>query len=191
MFDYKLGIIIPYWNNSKEAKELWLQLKENLMKQIDEHGDDVIGLVCEDDKENPHGLSYQRNRGINELINSCKYLLFVDSDDQLEEDYIEKMVEATETNAELLESIFAIRNNPLPFEPDVLKNRCTGIAIRNDVIGFNRFDEHIKFGEDKEFMHRIIDLSKMKKVFVDTTYYYNYGANPECITYRWSRGELK
>ncbi len=191
MFDYKLGIIIPYWNNSKEAKELWLQLKENIMKQVDDHGDDVIALLCEEDKEKPRGLSYQRNRGINELINNCKYLLFVDSDDQLEENYIEKMIEATETNAEMLESIFAIRNNPLPFKPDILNNRCTGIAIRNDVIGFNRFDEHIKFGEDKEFMNRIIDLSKMKKVFVDTTYYYNYGANPECMTYRWSRGELK
>lgn len=188
---YKLGIIIPFLNNSKQADDLWKILKKNLEKQIDEHRNDVFAVVCYDDIENPKGLSHQRNQGIDKIINYCNYILFLDADDDIDNDFIEKMLKKTETKAEMLESRFMIRDYELPFEPNVLKNHVTGIAYRTDIIGDNRFDENIKFGEDKEFVERIIDISKMKKEFVDTTYHYNYGANPECMTYRWSRGELR
>ena len=188
---YKLGIIIPYLENSKQAKDLWLELKENLMKQIDNHSSDVFAVICRDDIDKPKGISYQRNKGIDKIINYCKYIMFLDSDDNIDDDFIEKMIKATRSKAEMLESIFSIRDYPLPFNPYELKNHVAGIAFRSDVIGDKRFNEDIKFGEDEDFVKRVIDLSKMKKEFVDTTYHYNYGANPECITYRWSRGELK
>ena len=188
---YKLGIVIPYLENSKQAKELWLELKENLMKQVEDHSNDVIALLCTDDPKHPEGLSKMRNKGIDKLVDLCRYILFLDADDMIDEDYIDKMIKATKSKAEMLESIFSIREYPLPFNPYELKNHVAGIAFRSDVIGMNRFDESIKFGEDKEFVERIIDLTKMKKEFVDTTYYYNYGANPDCMSYRWSRGELK
>lgn len=186
---FKLGVVIPYLENNETAKELWKKLKENLLKQISKRHDTYI-CVINDNVEKPKGISYCRNRGINKLIDNCKYILFLDSDDNIDEDYIEKMVKATDSDFEMLESRFMIRENEIPFEENKIKNRVTAIAFRSDVIGENRFDENIKFGEDKEFVERVLDITKVRKYKVDSVYHYNYGFNTDCVCYRHSRGEL-
>ena len=188
-FRFKLGIIIPYLENSEQAKKLWHNLEQNLREQL-KHRYDTFIYVVHDNIEKPKGISYCRNKGIEKLIDLCDYLIFLDSDDDIDSDYIEKMVKATETGAELLESRFQILSTEIPFEEHKLKNHITAIAIRSDIIGENRFDETAKFAEDKEFVDRVLDINKMKKIQVDTVYHYNYGYNPDCISYRYSRGEL-
>lgn len=186
---YKLGIIIPYLENNETARELWNKLKKNLLKQLKGRHDTFIKVI-HDNIKNPKGISYCRNKGINELIDDCEYLLFLDSDDDVSKDYIEKMIQATKTGYEMLESRFKIRDNEIPFVENVIKNHVTGIAFRKDVIGNNRFDETVMFAEDKEFVERVLDITKLRKYKVDCIYHYNYGFNNDCVCYRHSRGEL-
>lgn len=194
MKEVKLGIVVPYYNNSEVAEELCKKLFLERLVPAFEKNKNIIPLMFEDFEGEGCGIT--RNKIMNYLIHICNvdYILFVDSDDYLDEDYLDEMYEACkmarEQHYNIIESKFSIRGNVIEYKKDVLPKHVCGICYDVDLIGDTRFDESVAFGEDEVFNKEIMK-KPINKFYLNTTYIYNYGYNRECMSYRWSRGEIK
>lgn len=196
-----LGICIPYFMITIQCQETFMKLMETLSKQVT---NDVLVYVYEDGQisywlkdyinENiivdvdlvNRGVSYARNKCIDYMIDKVNYILFLDADDMIDDDYIEKyLIECKKNKYEVLESAFYVRDAKADFNPNVIRCGVVGSAIKTKIIGDNRFDETLQIGEDTKFMKQVIDLNKHKKHFVDSNYYYQYGINEMSLTRRF------
>lgn len=177
---YKLGIGIAYYKQNRIVETCFNYLIEILKLELKDI--DGVHLVV---YENDVGLAKARNYLLNELIKDCSYITFIDSDDRVEIDYIEKILEAIKTNKPIYQTKFSIIDD-LRVDHE-LKNRNTGVIYRNDIIKNVRYNESRNYGEDKEFND---NLRGIPVELVDTIYYYNYGINKDCMTYKYSRGEI-
>lgn len=178
---YKLGIGIPYYPENRICKVLFSYLKEILYLQIKDKKEVKLFIY-----ENHDGMSKAKNIILDELLKDCEYITFIDSDDRVKYNYIDKIIEAIKTKKEIyMTNFYIIDDKRIDKE---LKNRNTATIYRNDIIKDLRFNENRNFGEDKEFND---NLREYKVELIDTDYYYNYGINNDCITYKYSRGELK
>ena len=178
---YKLGIGIAYYKQNRIVETCFKYLDTILNLEEKGHEDEVLIVVFENDV----GLAKARNRLLDELVPECSYITFIDSDDRIAPDYIEKILEAIKTNEPIYQTKFSIIDDLR--EDEVLKNRNTGVIYRNDIIKNVRYNESRNYGEDKEFNDNLREYSVK---LIDTTYYYNYGINPECMSYKYSRGEI-
>ena len=106
--DILVSIVIPVYNSKYYLKEclnsVITQTYENLeILLIDDGSTDGSSYICDNYAKydsrikvfhnQNHGVSYSRNYGINKA--NGIYLLFVDSDDVINEDYINKMIMST------------------------------------------------------------------------------------------------
>lgn len=169
-------------------------------KAIDSTGDHCKKFVDRDSRvvyiENAinKGLSSTRNVGISKV--SGKYVMFVDSDDFLDLDCIEKMVAcALKNDADLIVCGFDYYTNgkrttgwktDKPVEENISNNyafaRLLGDEdkmrtvwaklIRIDVIGELRFPEGNRFGEDMSFTPRLI--TSARKIYQINSNFYIY-----------------
>ena len=203
-----MGIIIPYYNNSLECELNFKRLMEDLDKQLT---DDMILFVWEDgqasewlleykDKENivikgsleNKGVSYARNKGIEYLKDKVNYILFIDSDDVIENNYLPKMCEYCADNThEIIESTFLVKGQLAPFMRDSVRSGVAGSALQTKIIGDFRFEENLQIGEDTEFMQKVCDLTKYRKKHAPTQYNYQLGANENSLTMRHIRKEIR
>ena len=201
-----LGIVIPYYKNSEEAEQAFKVLMEHISKQVT---DDMILFVWEDgqlsnwlqryNKENiiitgstiNQGVAFARNQGINYLINKVKYILFIDSDDWVEDNYLKVMHEycADETH-EVIESTFYVNKAPSQFDANLIRSGAAGSALKTDIIGDIRFKENLEIAEDTNFMNDVINLSRHRKKHANTKYIYQYGKNPNSLIMRYNRKEI-
>ena len=179
--EYKLGIGIAYCNMNKICETCFKYLDEILELEHKGHEDEVYIYIL----ENEVGLAKARNLLLKELVPKCHYITFIDSDDRIAPDYIEKILEAIKTNAPIYQTDFYILGDL--HRDKELKNRNTGVIYRNDVIKDIKYNERRNYGEDKEFNDNLRDYPVE---LIDTYYYYNYGINPDCMTYKYSRGEI-
>ena len=102
-----LSIIIPYYNTKEFTNELLSvlskQMRENVevilvddgSKEAFDHEAKFLQIIRLDDD---CGVSVARNTGIERA--KGRYIAFIDSDDLVSENYIEKVLEAIETNPE-------------------------------------------------------------------------------------------
>lgn len=188
----KIGVAIPCLLNNEVAEELFSQLYEKI-KQIKErprHYDLFVEIYFED-LNNVVGISKARNICIGKLFKRrVDYIVFLDADDMIDEDFFDKIYFACLENYDIIETRFKILKGEVEFNPKEMKSHVTGIAFKREVIGKHRFDENILFGEDRHFIDEVVDLSKQTRCQVDTIYHYNYGYNKDCLSYRFSRGEI-
>ena len=188
----KIGVAIPCLLNNEVVEELFSQLYEKI-KQIKErprHYDLLVEIYFED-LNNVVGLSKARNICIGKLFKRCvDYIVFLDADDMIDDDFFDKIYLACLENYDIIEARFKILKGEVEFEKDKMKNHVTGIAFKREVIGKHRFDENILYGEDRYFIADVVDLTKHTRCQVDTFYHYNYGYNKDCLSYRFSRGEI-
>lgn len=178
---YKLGIGIGYYKQNRIVETCFRYLMEILELELKDV-DGVHLLVY----QNEVGLAKARNKLLEELIKDCEYITFIDADDRIAPDYIEKILEAIKTKAPIYQTDFYILEDL--HRDTELKNRNTGVIYRNDIIKNVRYNESRNYGEDKEFNDNLRDYPVE---LIDTYYYYNYGINPDCMTYKYSRGEIK
>ncbi len=198
----KLTILIPYYYNHPECEVRFKRLIKTIIPQIT---NDTPVIIYEDGQvsewlkgyatgvitliSNPinKGVAYARNILLDYSKNS-DYILFLDSDDMIDCDFIRKMYEiCTTNNYEMIISNFMHYGVIMDFP-----RRCNvaGISLRNSFIKGMRFKEDYNISEDTLFINEVYD--KKPNIFkIDSVYYYNYGANPNSLMMRFERSELK
>lgn len=124
-----VSVVIPVWNTGKEAAELIERLYKQSYRNLeiivvdDGSTDDSLPVLQDLAKSNKQmkvihqknaGASAARNAGIR--IASGKYVVFVDSDDDVAEDFVEKLVRGMESEAETALVVVGMRMNKLQSE---------------------------------------------------------------------------
>ena len=204
-----IGILIPYFKNSDVCEREFKILVRLLKKQLN---DDMILCIYEDGQysewlydefkdfknvkiksclENK-GVSYAKNQILDYLINKVNYILFMDSDDYIDDNYLINMCEYCKDNThDVIESLFCTNGVLNDYYKNRIRSTPVGSAIKVDIIGKHRFQENIQIGEDTDFMNEILDLSKHRKKLCRTIYYYQLGINNNSLTKRYERNEIK
>lgn len=186
----KLSIIIPFYKTYNETVKLLETLKAQLTKEVeviliddgchedrlDKYDIDIIHF-----KENK-GLSYARNRGIEKA--QGKYIVFIDSDDYVADDYIETIINKINTS-EFDYCYFSwkflnqgdtiiIKNEPPTWNLAVWK-----AVYKKDYVEL--FDENIRFMEDIPWQIKM-RAKKGKKEIIDKVLYYYNDSRPGSLT---------
>lgn len=202
----KLSIIIPTYNNAELLKELLNKLllqRDKLPLPMFERNVEII-VINDGSTENMDflrlysqdviivnkvngGAASARNLGLNTAKGD--YIVFVDSDDDVSDDFIEKIL------------------NYITLDPgaDIQYFKCTcedgsvayhepcawGKVVRRRYIGDARFDENYNIGEEDTLF---LPLMRKKPPVVlyrtGVLYHYRWSANPDSLMKRYWRGEL-
>lgn len=204
----KLGIIIPYYKNSEVCEKnfkllmdvLTRQLTDKIMLYVYEDGQFSNWLnkynsynICITGEDVNRGVSYARNTGLDFFLNVIKdidYILFIDSDDMIDSNYLIKMYRSLYKKDDILESRFFIKDRLYKYGNNDIRNGVCGQCIKTSLIGKLRFNEDICIGEDTLFMQELWKRYKIKKRLVETNYYYNLGDNMNSLSMKYTRKEI-
>lgn len=177
----KLSIIIPYYDRPTQIKKLVDVLKPQLTDEIEviivddyspvplKSNDERIKVIRL--KENSGGASVPRNVGLDNAIG--KYIAFIDSDDLVKPNYIERIIRKINKvdfdycfiSWESKANIVVIENKPPKW------NRCVWNCIyKRKTIGNERFNPKLKIAEDYDFNIRV--RKGIKANIKDIIYYY-------------------
>lgn len=183
---YLLGVVIPYYKQNLLCEQLFEYLKEIIFLQLKmECLEDEIKVVV---YENHDGLPAARNKIMEELIPECEYITFIDSDDRISKNYFGMIYEYLKnTKYDIYITDFYINHSKT--EHKDLQNHVTGVIYNSELIKDIRFNENRNVGEDMEFNNEVRKLNPTI-MNIECAYYYNYGANKDCLSYRYARGEL-
>ena len=190
----KLSIITPYYNVLGYTKELnkiletqltdeteWIIIDDGCNeKELDKFKAKVIHL-----KDNSGGASVPRNIGLD--IAKGKYIAFIDADDMISENYIEKILE--KINTEDFDYCYIGWQSPnfsiiIDDEPPEW-NMCVWNCIyKKEIVGNERFNSEIIIGEDYDFNVRV---RKGKRTSIKEYLYY-YNDTPNSLMKRINKG---
>lgn len=204
MFEPKVSIIIPVYNaestiercidslinNSYKNLEIILVddcSKDNSLKICRQYESDSI--IVYHSNEN-HGPSYSRNKGLE--LSSGDYIMFVDSDDWVEVDYVITFIENIKKNTLVVSGYYNHDVNDYnnigrePYSSDLmflyentliqqLWNKCfdSGIIKNNSI----KFNEDLVIGEDFDFILNYLDVLGTFKVQTVEKKIYHYMRN--------------
>ena len=196
----KLSIIIPYYNTEEYTNELLAVLDNQITNEVEvtliDDGSDHefvpkyewLTVI----RTNNQGQSKARNLGINSSVGD--YIQFIDSDDMVSEDFIEKILQATEEGKDLIEfSWKSLNTNKFNFR---ISNRSMfpGVVLRTfkrSYIGDIRFNEKKDAAEDEDFSRRLGYLTEPVDVSVIKDYLYFYRDEVEGSNVKSFRAGLK
>lgn len=176
----KLSIIIPYYDTWEYTEELLNVLLPQLTdevevliiddgcneKRLDKYPVKVIHL-----DENSGTASVPRNVGLDHATGD--YIAFIDSDDMISEDYIQKVLSSLTTDIIFLSWRNKIRMFRIGYKPPYWNCSVWCRVYKRSIIGKTRFDENLKIAEDWKFNEQITyrTFSSIK----DVVYIYNNG----------------
>lgn len=201
-----LSIIIPVYNGEKYIKECLNSITKNsnienyeIIIINDGSNDNTYKIINTYKKYNVkiynntnHGVSYSRNYGIQHA--SGKYIMFVDSDDKLKENWYSIVM--NELNDYLDMIIFTSKK----IKQDKIYNFITGANMQNICIGapFSKlikreiieknniqFNENLINGEDMVFNCSII--KKCNNIKIVNNSFYMYRSTPNSVTNRFDK----
>lgn len=183
----KLSIIIPYYNTKPYTDELL----DTLAPQIT---DDVEVILIDDCSPEPYktqhkwltiyrnktnkGPAKTRNIGLTKAAG--EYIQFIDSDDMVSSDFVEKILEKTGEGNDLIEfSWKSLNSHIFDFKLYNPSDRlhCPSVVTRTfkrSYIGNIRFNEQKDATEDEDFSRRLGYLYLPVSVSVITDYLYFY-----------------
>ena len=204
----KVSIIIPVYNCEKYIKKCIESLLNQTYKDIEivivnDGSIDNSLQICKEyeqlsniriySKQNG-GVSSARNYGIEKA--SGKYIIFIDSDDYIDIECVEKLVKNNVFNSLICLNYCKYINNKKivtsygqynrsEFISGVLKGNIhggiCGILFEKEKIGSIRFDNNTFFMEDTIFLFNYINRVDRIK-FVDNNCFYYYVENVSSIT---------
>ena len=198
----KLTIIIPYFN----TREYTDNLVSALLPQIN---DDVEVFIIDDGSREEYcepfdgfhfhvirkkngGVSSARNEGLDRA--SGDYIAFIDSDDLVSSDYIERIMAAIKEEPDAVYLSWRTFGNGWEFSCDLSKtdfpawNLCVWNRVwKRSAIGNVRFNNKKAIAEDAQFIHDV----KVKKIVKIEKFVYFYNTeNPDSLTKRFIHGEI-
>ena len=197
----KLGIGIPYYKNSEECEVAFKKLMKTLESQV---GGNIYLYVYEDGQKSKwlksynaciigklvnHGIAVARNELLRWMIKigKCDYIMFLDSDDMVDCDFISKMyTEACTSNADMIVSRFIMNKKEVSYPQ---RSNVAGICLKTDFIKGLKFNEDYNISEDTLFIQEVYKREPMIYM-IDSNYYYNYGINPNSLMMRYERSEI-
>ncbi len=209
----KISVIVPVYNVEKYldkcVKSIVNQTYTNLeIILVDDGSPDNCPIMCDKwgkkdnrikviHKENG-GLSSARNAGLDSASGS--YVAFVDSDDWIDTDALEKMLSsAYENNADIVSAGFyfetlestniqilteqSYTDNDIVFNllMDNIRPEVCGKLYHFRLIGDLRFDENVKYAEDLPFNFNIM-LNAQRFYNMNTCCYHYLQGNENSIT---------
>ena len=200
----RLSIIIPYYNTQDMTDELLRCLEPQMTKECEiilvDDGSEEPYVPWQDDemvrifRQDNNGVSSARNRGLKEA--KGEYIVFIDSDDLVSDDYIEQIFKAIEKNPDTVyiswKSIDGklgkiIRNENDEFNP---WNRCVWNRVfKKEYIDGLFFNEEMQVAEDDDFLKKL-PIPKSKTYISKQIYYYRSGRNGS-LTDRAKKGDFK
>lgn len=179
----KLSIIIPYYNTYKLTRELLKVLTKQLTeeievilvddgcneKRLDEYKDiKIIHL-----KENSGNASVPRNIGLN--IAKGNYITFIDSDDMISNNYINKILNKINKDPDIIFISWKSKKSYIVMGKKPPKWNCSVWCrvYKKEIIGNIRFNKELKIAEDYEFNNKI--KYKTSLCIKEIIYIYNNG----------------
>lgn len=202
----KLSVIISAYNAEPYLDDLLDQLNTQVNK-------DVEVIVVDDGSTNPVQSDYKwcriirkenggcasaRNKGLEE--SEGEYVVFIDSDDMVADDYVDQVLEKIKEKPDVIEvswkSLEGNKHNcKLNSESDRLTNNSMWCRIlRKDFIGDNRFNEIKDSTEDEDFSRHIglrdKDYSFKRAIISDYMYFYRDNLSNSKIK-RFKKGLMK
>ena len=157
----KLSIITPYYNTLKHTITLAYSLIPQLTDEVEwiivddgcneKELDELNAKVIHLDKCTGNA-SIPRNIGIENA--SGEYIAFIDSDDYVYSNYVEKILEKIEEGFDYCYYSWDADNGAkviIEEEPPEWNNCVWNCVYNRNIIGQNRFDPNINYGEDKYF----------------------------------------
>lgn len=193
----KLSIIIPTYNNAELLSDLLTKLvcqqREGVEIIVIDDGStedmswlDFFASIKVFHKPNG-GAASAKNIGLDNA--SGKYVAFVDSDDDVTDDFIENILNLLEEEP----------------ENDIYYFKCTcedgsvayhepcawGKVVRRSYIGDARFDENYNIGEEDTLFLPLAEAEPPIVFYHDAVlYHYRWSANPNSLMKRFWRKEL-
>ena len=229
----KVSIVIPVYRAADTITRCVESLEKNTYKNLqvilieDCSGDKTIevcrelekkynNVVCIENLEN-HGVSYTRNRGLDEADGT--YLMFVDSDDYVEADYVETMINACMKNENIMpicgyvnhdekkngrtdnffpgdeqeKVIQTINNMSALYEKRILQIIWNKVFLL-EIIKENhiKFDEKMFIGEDFRFLLEYLKKARIQEfLFVNKLLYHYMRDNENSLMSRLLEAKIQ
>jgi len=192
------SVIIPTLNEERWLPKLLKDLKDQTLQNfevivVDGNSDDntvkkakqfssFFSLkVIDADKRN---VSYQRNLGVNQA--KYNWLIFMDADNRLPNDFFEELNGELEKNSEIdaftcwlkvdaYPAIYKPFARFLNFGFSLIGSEAMGalIGIKNELFKQFKFDENQQFAEDTDLIKRITEARHSFKIFHNPRYVYS------------------
>ena len=202
----KLSIIIPYFNTELYTDKL-LGVLENQIESdceiilVDDGSDKkyicktpYLRSVVKVVRKKNGGVSSARNRGLNEAKGD--YIVFIDSDDLVSDDYIGQIFKAIESDPDTVyiswKSIDGKLGKIIQGESDEFNpwNRCVWNRVfKKTYIKGLYFNEDMNIAEDDDFLKRL-PVTKSKTYISKPIYLYRAGRE-NSLTDRAKKGEFR
>ncbi len=195
----KLSIITPYYNTLEYTK----RLADILVPQLT---DEVEWIIVDDGtndmeldklnakiyhlKNNSGNASRPRNIGID--MSNGEYIAFIDSDDRVSPNYIEKIIKKiNEEEFDYCYISWKSDNNEYVIKEEPLDwNHCVWNCIyKKSTIGNERFNENFNLDEDGDFNKRV---RKGKRTnILDILYLYSWQERDDSLSSLYASGKIK
>lgn len=177
-----LSILIPF---TKNRIEIMKGLIQSINLQIEPHINDVEVLFDNHETDN---VGIKRNR----LLRQAKgrYVVFIDSDDQIMRGYVSKILDACKSDADCIgingymttnkknhQEWYISKDYGKWFTANNTHFRTTNhiSPVKRELALMAMFPE-IPFGEDYQYSMRLLPFLKTEKIIAEPLYYYDYRA---------------
>lgn len=193
----KLSIIITYYDTHEQTKKIIKALNAQRARSntelilIDDcsNGEDFANMVDIYIKNNKnYGVCHSRNVGINTATGD--YIVFVDCDDEILENYIWTIgKEMGKGNDLIWLSWKSPYGNSIVNSIEKPNDAPWGCVFSKRIFDKIRFNETYNVGEEKEFWDKVFSIKDLKIGYTTNLIYY-YNIREESLTRHYDRGEV-